>query len=190
MKNYLKKSANFASWKELFSKKCEFHCEFERIIRESCQNSANEFCLDLYVRRRRPCFIEGHIIYYICINCYMIYIWWRGGRGNWRRSRLSGLIVSKLQLAWVWQHGSEWHCEFHFHCEFEELFSITASFHCEWGRIILKKSACFWLRIYKNSSVSDVCVCVLYCVVSCLVVCCCLSVCLPVCITPPYNTAV
>ena len=42
MKNYLKKSANFASWKELFSKKCEFHCEFERIIRESCQNSAND----------------------------------------------------------------------------------------------------------------------------------------------------
>jgi hypothetical protein len=40
-----------------------------------------------------------------------------------------------------------------FHCEFEELFSITASFHCEWGRIIFKKSACFWLRIYKNSSV-------------------------------------
>ncbi len=59
MKNYLKKSANFASWKELFSKKCKFHCEFERIIRESCQNSANEFCLDLYDAGAAPAMLHS-----------------------------------------------------------------------------------------------------------------------------------
>ncbi len=57
------KKCEFASWKELFSKKCEFHCELERIIRESCQNSANEFCLDLYDAGAAPAMLHSKVLY-------------------------------------------------------------------------------------------------------------------------------